>query len=195
MATGLTDRQRDILNFIRGFIAEAGYSPSLRDIMEGAGVSSTSVVSYNLQRLRDHQLIDFDYYRSRSVRLINGPPPPMAIPHAGWLTQSAPMPSPEAIPDWPTVTITPTQLMGALQADAFAVHVQGWWLVESGRGIADGDMLIVSRGERELEPDADYITWNSPTQQTEIVRGRDLGETRTISARLRALVRVMVASG
>ncbi len=180
-----------MLAFIREYIGEVGYPPSHREIVGGTDTSSTSNVAYNLRRLREEGFVEFDEFTSRSIRLVDGSAAAFTIPLAGWLNSDQPLPAPRK--HFPTVAIVPSQLMGARQADAFAVHVRGWWLAESARGIADGDLLIVDRPGGRLAEAASYITWNSPTQQTEIVYGRDLGETRTISARLRCLVRTMVA--
>ena len=47
----LTPRQQRILDFIREYIRREQRAPSVRNIMDGAGVSSTSVVTYNLRAL------------------------------------------------------------------------------------------------------------------------------------------------
>jgi repressor LexA len=47
----LSVKQQTILNFIREFIGEHDYPPSIRDIQDGCGISSTSVVDYNLKAL------------------------------------------------------------------------------------------------------------------------------------------------
>ena len=47
----LSERQRRMLDFIAKWTAESGYPPSIREIGEAVGISSTSVVNYNLNRL------------------------------------------------------------------------------------------------------------------------------------------------
>ncbi len=47
----LSERQRRMLEFIREFIRRHGYPPSIRDIGRAVGISSTSVVDYNLRVL------------------------------------------------------------------------------------------------------------------------------------------------
>ncbi len=60
MAKGkLTDRQRRILDYIQDFSTENGYPPSIRQIGASVGISSTSVVNYNLNRLVEDKLIQF----------------------------------------------------------------------------------------------------------------------------------------
>lgn len=191
MTTELSSRQREMLAFIREYIGAFGYPPSYRDIMAGTEIASTSNVAYQLRLLRARGVIDFVEGISRSVRLLDDATASITIPLAGRLTNYRPLPTPPG--GFPPVAIAPAQLMGARRADAFAVRVEGWWLADSARGIANGDLLIVDRGGKRLEFGASYITWDSRTQQTEIVEGRSLGETRTISARLRCLVRTIAA--
>ena len=47
----LSSKQEHILNFINDFLRDKGYPPSVRDIAVGCGISSTSVVAYNLNKL------------------------------------------------------------------------------------------------------------------------------------------------
>lgn len=51
MTTNLTARQLQILSFVQGYIERHGYAPSIRDIMAGCGITSTYVVTYNLDVL------------------------------------------------------------------------------------------------------------------------------------------------
>ena len=47
----LSTKQRRILSFLRRFREEKDYPPTVRDILKGCGISSTSVVDYNLKVL------------------------------------------------------------------------------------------------------------------------------------------------
>ena len=51
MAERLSERQKRIVEFLNEYVEENGYPPSIREIGAAAGISSTSVVSYNLKRL------------------------------------------------------------------------------------------------------------------------------------------------
>lgn len=192
MATELSSRQREMLGFIRDHIGAFGYPPSYRDIVAGTGLLSTSNVAYNLRLLRAQGLVDFDEQISRSIRLrLDDPSTAIVIPHAGWLHSNYPAPVP--VPDLEepqTFSIAPTQLMGAAEADAYAVEVVGWTFADI--GIADGDVLVVDRGGGEIEAGATYITWGD-TRGTEIVGGYTIEPGRAIRARLRCLVRIVGA--
>ncbi len=193
MATELSSRQREMLGFIREYIGAFGYAPSHRDIVAGTDIASTSNVAYNLRLLRAQGLVDFDEEVSRSLRLpLDDRSKTIVIPYAGWLHSNYPAPVP--VPDLEeplTFSIVPTQLMGAAEADAYAVEVVGWTFADI--GIADGDVLVVDRGGGAIEADATYITWGDMPRGTEIVRGCAIEPGRTIRARLRCLVRIVGA--
>ncbi|MEV7715668.1 MarR family transcriptional regulator [Streptomyces sp. NPDC088270] len=65
----LSARQEAILRAIRDWIAETGESPSVRQIGERVGLSSTSSVAYQLGRLEARGLISRTGHRWRSCRL------------------------------------------------------------------------------------------------------------------------------
>lgn len=63
----LSRNQQRILDAIWEFWAERRYAPTTRDIQERADISSTSVVAYNLVKLRRYGLIDYEEMRTRSI--------------------------------------------------------------------------------------------------------------------------------
>ena len=67
------DRPAEIEAFLYRWWAERGYGPTLRDIQEGAGISSTSVVTYNLKLLREQGRITFENDRARTARPLQQP--------------------------------------------------------------------------------------------------------------------------
>lgn len=70
MAKGkLSDRQSRMVEFIHSFSEDSGYPPSIREIGEAVGISSTSVVNYNLNRLVEEGYLDRDQNVSRGIRL------------------------------------------------------------------------------------------------------------------------------
>src|SRR3990170_5611678 len=70
MARGkLSDRQSRMVEFIHNFSRDNGYPPSIREIGEAVGISSTSVVNYNLNRLVVEGYLDRDQNVSRGIRL------------------------------------------------------------------------------------------------------------------------------
>lgn len=67
--TDLNERQNEILAFVRGFIRARNYSPTVREIVDGCELSSTSVASYNLRVLYRRGYVIFDEQRARSITL------------------------------------------------------------------------------------------------------------------------------
>jgi repressor LexA len=67
--SSLSDRQRRILGFIVDFTEEHDYPPTIREIGEQVGISSTSVVNYNLTKLEDMNLLTRQREVSRGLSL------------------------------------------------------------------------------------------------------------------------------
>src|SRR3989338_10658795 len=69
----LSERQQGMVEFIRKFGEEKGYPPTIRQIGEAVGISSTSVVNYNLNKLEKDGLLTRDLKVSRGGRLGGSP--------------------------------------------------------------------------------------------------------------------------
>jgi repressor LexA len=65
----LTERQRQVLDFIREFIARHSYSPSMREIGDGIGINSTNGVVCHLVALERKGHIRMEKNRARSIVL------------------------------------------------------------------------------------------------------------------------------
>src|SRR5574341_1295372 len=82
----LSVKQRRILEYIRGFINEHDYPPSIRQIQDACGISSTSVVDYNLKGLETRGVIRRDREISRGIEVLEGGgrrPRVVAVPIVG----------------------------------------------------------------------------------------------------------------
>lgn len=64
------EKSARVLEVIREHIALHGYPPSLREIQDAAGISSTSVVSYHLGRLEQAGLVERDENKTRALRVV-----------------------------------------------------------------------------------------------------------------------------
>jgi repressor LexA len=67
---GLSERQKKILEILEKFQVQNGYPPSIREICEMTGISSTSVVNYYLEQLEEMGYIERDRRVSRGVRVL-----------------------------------------------------------------------------------------------------------------------------
>ena len=70
----LSDRQQRILDFVGEYTADHGYPPSIREIGQAVGISSTSVVDYNLRALERGGMILRDREVSRGLRTVGQSP-------------------------------------------------------------------------------------------------------------------------
>ena len=66
----LTRRQKQVYDFLAGFVEEHGYSPSFEEIGEGLGLSSLATVHKHISNLEEKGLLKRDYNRSRSIDLV-----------------------------------------------------------------------------------------------------------------------------
>src|SRR5690606_16795916 len=91
----LSAKQQSILRFIRDFIRDKDYPPSIRDIQDGCSISSTSVVDYNLKALERMGYIRRDREVSRAIELV-GRKRMAEVPVIGQIAAGQPIPVPSA---------------------------------------------------------------------------------------------------
>lgn len=136
----LSDRQRRILSFIHAFTDEHGYPPSIRDIGQAVGISSTSVVDYNLRVLEREGYIRRDREVSRGIevmgRAAHGRQSRMVrVPIIGRIAAGEPI---EAVADPQDALDLPA---GFVPDGCYALRVKGTSMIED--LIDDGDLVII----------------------------------------------------
>lgn len=141
----LSPRQRRILEFIDTFTDEKGYSPSIRDIVNGCGISSTSVVDYNLRILERQHHLRRDPEVSRGiVRLGKVAPGKVTVPVLGQIAAGQPIPVPQA-DTWSTVQsaeqLELPQDLTKGRSDVYALRVKGTSMIDA--LINDGDVVLM----------------------------------------------------
>jgi len=138
----LTRRQREIYEFIRGFVAEKGYSPSLEEIAEAFGLSSGATVHKHIHHLVEKRMLRKAGNRSRSIEPVEPPSAgTTALPLLGRVAAGAPI---EAI-EVPETIDVPRDLVGT-RGESFVLEVSGDSMIED--QICDGDYVVVeSRAE------------------------------------------------
>ena len=143
MAEGLSDKQQRILQYVEHFLAEHDYPPSIRDIQQGCGISSTSVVDYNLKRLEEKGLLHRDREISRAIQLPGaaGRRRLLTVPLLGKIAAGRPIPTPPEVlpPGYDELEVTEEQTRG--RANAFALRVEGTSMIDA--LINDGDIVIL----------------------------------------------------
>ena len=156
----LTWRQRKVLQVIRESVQRRGYPPSMREIGEAVGLTSTSSVSYQLSTLQNKGYLRRDAGRPRTVEVrLPGHPAvrPEAegseeqgldipsqeaayVPLVGRIAAGTPVLAEEAIED---IFPLPKQIVG--DGTLFLLKVVGDSMINA--AIADGDWVVVRKQE------------------------------------------------
>ena len=142
----LSPKQEQILDFLRSFIEEKDYPPSIRDIQEGCAISSTSVVDYNLRKLEDKGFIRRDREISRGIEVLGSRGRRtriVEIPVLGSIAAGQPIPVPTSdrfgTDAQDMVAVTEDMVRG--KANVFALRVKGTSMIDD--LIADGDIVFL----------------------------------------------------
>ena len=159
MKKQLTDRQNEILIFIKEFVSENGYPPTLREIGKRFQISSTFGVKRHLDALEKKGYVIVESNASRGICVIRDEDDFQnisenikneffnKIPIVGRVAAGSPILAMENIDG--SVIIDPSFIKKA--EDAFALRVQGDSMVDA--GIFEGDLVIVSPDDKGTNGD------------------------------------------
>lgn len=135
----LSDRQQAILDFVAEYTTDHGYPPSIREIGQAVGISSTSVVDYNLRALERGGMILRDREVSRGLRTVGQVPvarPTMVkIPIVGRIAAGEPIEALEQHDDFLELGA------GTVPDGCYALQVKGKSMIED--LIDDGDLVVI----------------------------------------------------
>jgi repressor LexA len=144
----LTARQRRILEFIRNWVEEYGYPPSVREIGEAVGLVSPSSVAYQLKALETKGFLRRDPNRPRAVdvrapnemvddeALRSARPTPAYVPLVGRIAAGGPILAEQAVEEFFPL---PRELVG--EGDVFMLEVKGDSMIDA--AICNGDWVVV----------------------------------------------------
>jgi repressor LexA len=145
--TKLSSKQRCIVNFIRRFWLDNSYPPSIRDIVAGCNLSSTSVVDYNLNVLEKKGYLRRHREVSRGIELLTRPQAPkdrVMVPIIGVIAAGQPIPVPDD-DTWDSVaasdTLEVTEGLIRSREGVYALKVKGSSMVDA--LINDGDVVLM----------------------------------------------------
>jgi len=140
----LSDRQQRMYDFIRSFAEENQYPPTIREIGEAVGISSTSVVNYNLNKLVDAGLIERNKEVSRGIRLQDAMArilPGRGIPILGHIAAGQPITVfPESVETADTLDLAVDVV--SRSEGVYALRVQGDSMIDA--LVDSGDLVILS---------------------------------------------------
>lgn len=145
----LTERQQQVLDYIRNIVQERGYPPSVREIGDAVGLSSPSSVHAQLNTLVKAGMIKKDPSKPRAIVVVDEIEVPVAddrrtrdVPVLGRIAAGTPILAAEHIDE---VLPLPTELVG--DGPVFLLEVKGDSMIDA--GIHEGDLVAVNK-----QPDA-----------------------------------------
>lgn len=178
----LSSRQEQILAFIRKFLTKNGYPPSIREIGKAAGISSTSVVNYNLKVLERKGFIDRDRTVSRGIRLLGAaldlggtPDRLVRIPLLGRIAAGSPIPVPGS--DFSLFGGETIELARGIlpeQESLYALEVRGDSMIDA--LINDGDIVVMKHQQQATNGDM-VAVWLKDKEETTLKHFYLEGET------------------
>jgi repressor LexA len=139
MNRALTSRQEEVLAFISRCIEERGYPPTLREIGEHMGISSTNGVNDHLKALERKGFLARDDMKSRALRPVGGSGQVVEVPLLGRVPAGQPALAVEQCED----SVKIDRFFVGPARDVFALRVQGESMIED--GIYDGDFIFVRK--------------------------------------------------
>ncbi|MDF1512230.1 MAG: transcriptional repressor LexA [Anaerolineae bacterium] len=153
MAKRLSERQKNVYNFIQTHTQRHGYPPTVREIGEAIGVKSTSLVTYYLKQLEERGLITREASKSRAIlltqeRKLSDTIPVniedqnvLSVPFLGYIAAGLPI-NVDALPESELDTIQINRALFKREySDLYALEVQGNSMIDA--LINDGDMVIL----------------------------------------------------
>ena len=143
-AKAISRKQRQIINFIRQYLRDNGYPPSVRDIVNGCNISSTSVVVYNLNKLEQAGYIRRRGDISRGIELLDSPRRGKGliyIPIIGEIAAGEPIPVPDSGDVAAAERLPLSEGLIREKDNVYAVRVKGDSMVDA--LIGEGDIVLV----------------------------------------------------
>jgi repressor LexA len=142
----LTDRQREILDFISHSIAARGYPPTLREIGTHFGIRSTNGVNDHLRALEKKGYLQREDLKSRALRPVTSSGKPVEassevvdVPLLGRVAAGVPLLAVENVNE----TVRVDRFFIGQTREVFALRVKGDSMIED--GIFDGDYIFVRK--------------------------------------------------
>ncbi|MGM9642747.1 MAG: transcriptional repressor LexA [Eubacteriales bacterium] len=135
----LTDREKDVYEYIKQSFESRGIAPSVRDIRDALGFKSTSTVHMYLTRLADMGLISRELGKSRAIRM-DSLKIQDRVPVVGRVAAGKPILAQEDLEGYIDFCASS---VSCRQENLFALNVKGESMIDA--GILDGDVVIVDK--------------------------------------------------
>lgn len=131
----LTKRQKEVFDYIRKYLSQKAYSPSLEEIKEHLKLSSFSSVHYLVEQLRKKGYLKKEDFKPRSIDICENEQM-IIIPLLGTIAAGQPI---EAIQERETIAIPRTRLPKT--GNFYSLRVRGNSMIDE--NIEDGDLVVV----------------------------------------------------
>jgi repressor LexA len=173
MDEDLTARQQRILEFIGETVRERGYPPTVREIGEAVGLTSSSSVHSQLANLQRKGLLHKDPTKPRAIQIDEPRVEAAVVPVLGRIAAGAPVLASEHVEEYLTVP------MGFVDGvDHFALRVAGDSMIDA--GILDGDTVVVRRQDTAKTGDIVAALLPGPAEDEATVKRLRLEKGRVI---------------
>lgn len=143
---GTSNTRLRILNFIRKFLDERGYAPTVRDIARGCNISTPSVVQHHLNKLESQGHIHRDPEVFRSIQLVERKREAISrVPLLGTIAAGKPIPVPTS-DTWTSIPEETLQLTDEVtrgKKGIYALRVKGFSMIDA--LVGDGDIVLVQQ--------------------------------------------------
>ncbi|MCP4904175.1 MAG: transcriptional repressor LexA [bacterium] len=141
-SAALTRRQREVFDFISGFVQDQGYSPSLEEIAAAFGLSSVATVHKHVKHLVDKGYLRKAWNRSRSVEPIpeEGKAESVHLPILGTVAAGCPIEAIEPDAGSADELAVPAGMVPSSRAH-YVLRVRGDSMIED--QICDGDLVVI----------------------------------------------------
>lgn len=147
--TYLTERQRDVLDFIERKLSSNGVAPTLREISEAFGFASTASAQKHIALLERKGFLRREKHQKRGLVLAHRPGADerseVELPLLGLVAAGSPI---ESVPDPEPVSVPPDFVRSG---DNFVLKVRGESMIED--GIHDGDLVVVQSTAKAADGD------------------------------------------
>ena len=173
MDEDLTARQQRILEFIGDTVRERGFPPTVREIGEAVGLTSSSSVHSQLANLQRKGLLHKDPTKPRAIQIDEPRVEGAVVPVLGRIAAGAPVLASEHVEEYLTVP------MGFVDGvDHFALRVTGDSMIDA--GILDGDTVVVRRQDSAKTGDIVAALLPGPAEDEATVKRLRLEKGRVI---------------
>ena len=144
-----SERQKEIFQYIKSFLLEKGYPPSVREIGKAVGLKSSSTVHGYLSRVEENGMIKRDPTKPRAIDILDEKPwgKNVAVPLVGTVTAGMPIFAEDNVQD---VYSFPQNLLGTSDK-TFMLKVSGESMINA--GIYDGDFVMVRQQDSANDGD------------------------------------------